>query len=53
LYINIGISNWHNWSFVPKNMNFFTLCHFLHETEIHNEIWHINIYMNIGILQLV
>ena len=29
LYMNIGISNWHNWSFDPTNMTFFTLFHFL------------------------
>jgi hypothetical protein len=29
LYMNIGISNWHNWSFDPTNMKFFTLFQFL------------------------
>jgi len=29
LYMNIGISNWHNWSFDPTNMMFFTLFQFL------------------------
>jgi len=29
LYMNIGISNWHNWSFDTRNMKFFTLFQFL------------------------
>jgi hypothetical protein len=29
LYMNIGISNCHNWSFDPTNMKFFTLFQFL------------------------
>ena len=29
LYMNIGISNWHNWSFDPTNMKFFTLLQFI------------------------
>ena len=29
LYMNIGISNWHNWSFDLTNMKFFTLFQFL------------------------
>ena len=29
LYMNIGISNWHNWIFDPTNMTFFTLFQFL------------------------
>ena len=29
LYMNIGISNWHNWSFDHTNMKFFTLFQFL------------------------
>ena len=29
LYMNIGISNWHNWSFDPTNLKFFTLFQFL------------------------
>jgi hypothetical protein len=29
LYMNIGISNWHHWSFDPTNMMFFTLFQFL------------------------
>ena len=29
LYMNIGISNWHNWSFDPRKMMFFNLFQFL------------------------
>ena len=29
LYMNIRISNWRNWSFVPTNIKFFTLFQFL------------------------
>jgi len=29
LYMSIGISNWHNWSFDPASMKFFTLLQFL------------------------
>jgi len=29
LYMNIGISNWHNWSFDITKMNIFTSFHFL------------------------
>ena len=29
LYMNIGISNWHNWSFHTTNMTFFSLFQFL------------------------
>ena len=31
LYMNIGISNWQNWSFDPTQMKFFTLFHSLHD----------------------
>jgi hypothetical protein len=31
LYLNTGISNWHNWSFDPMNMNFFLYFSSLHD----------------------
>ena len=34
MYMNIGISNWHNWSFDPTKMKIFTLFQFLTRLKI-------------------